>query len=434
MFSRPREPLLWMAVALLSAAGFWWAGRSRNPAPLPGKTIVTWYQLITPLQDLHREEAAAFEKAHPNIEVRIVWATGTEYNTKLKTLAAAHQLPDLFFAGDVWLSYLRPLMRDLTPLVRRDAAAMGLDDFYPAIRAAMQLDGRTYIMPDTMNLSLLYYNRRLFSEAGLSEPTDGWTWDDVVRAGRVLTRPGTPGRPGVWGCSRVEGWWGEWLIYVRQAGGAVFTADGRRCALDSPQAVAGLGFYLDKSARYGISAPPGFEPANGFVNQRTAMVVGGHVSFWLSYSATPGLDWDVQVLPSGPAGRPGGELAIAGYSISATCPHPEAAWELAKFVTRPEAIAAIVARGGVSVRRSVAEAAMRDLRRGSGPGNLAAVYRQFDYGEPIPHNPYFLEMMYNLIQPEVDRMLLGELTPAETGRRAAAAVNAFMANFDPEGS
>jgi hypothetical protein len=31
-------------------------------------------------------------------------------------------------------------------------------------------------------------------------------------------------------------------------------------------------------------------------------------------------------------------------------------------------------------------------------------------------------------------MLLGELTPAETGRRAAAAVNAFMANFDPEGT
>ena len=425
---------MWLLVATMSAAGFWWAGRSHDPAPGRGKTVVTWYVLITQFQDLYLAEAAQFEREHPDIEVRIVWAPGSEYNTKLKTLAAAHQLPDLFYAGDVWLSYLRPLMRDLTPLARRDAAAMGLDDFFPAVRSAMQLDGRILIMPETINISLLYYNRRLFAEAGLPEPSDAWTWDDLVRAGRTLTRPAAPGRPAVWGCSRVEGWWGEWLTYVRQAGGRVFTPDGRRCALDSPEAVAGLRFYLDKSDRYHISAPAGFEPANGFTNQRTAMVVGGHVNYWATYDATPGLDWDVQVLPSGPAGRSGGELAIAGYSISAASRHPEEAWELAKFVTRREAIAAIVARGDVSVRRSVAEASLRDPRRAARPRSLAAVYRQFDYGMPIPHNAYFLEIMLSLVQPEVDRMLLGQLTPEQTARRAADEVNAFLANFDPRAS
>ena len=341
MFPRQREPLLWLTVMLLAATGFWWAGRSHEPPPAPGRTVISWYVIITPLRDLYEAEVAAFEKLHPEIEVRIFWVPGSEYNVKLKTLAAAHQLPDLFFSGDVWVSYLRPFSRDLTPLVQRDAAEMGLDDFFPQIRRAMQLDGSYYILPEYLNLSLLYYNRRMFAAAGQPEPTAAWTWDDLVRAGQALTRPGENGSPPVWGCSRVEGWWGEWLIYVRQAGGKVFTPDGRRCLLDSPEAVAGLKFYLEKSTRHHFSAPAGFEPLNGFVNRRVAMIVGGHINYWTNYNQIPGLDWDVQLLPAGPVSRSGGELAIAGYSISRESRHPEEAWALAKFLTRPAAIAAV---------------------------------------------------------------------------------------------
>ena len=426
---RQREPLLWLTVVLLAVTGFWWAGRSREPRPAPGRTVISWYVISSPLRDLYTAEVAAFEKLHPGIEVHIFWVPGTEYNVKLKTLAAAHQLPDLFFSGDVWLSYLLPFSRDLTPLVRRDAAEFGLDDYFPAIRRAMQLDGKDYILTEYLNLSLLYFNRRMFAAAGVPEPTAEWTWDDLVRAGQALTHDGRDGSPPVWGSSRVEGWWGEWLIYVRQAGGKAFSPDGRRCLLDSPAAIAGLRFYLEKSSRYHFSAPAGFEPLNGFVTQRVAMIVGGHVNYWLNYNQTPGLDWDVQLLPAGPGSRSGGELAIAGYSISRESRHPEEAWALAKFLTRPEAIASIVARGSLSVRRSVAKAALRQPGPRANPHNLAAAYRQFEFGEPIPHHPNYVEIMFLVVQPEIDRMLLGELSPAEAGRRAAAAANAFMDTF-----
>jgi multiple sugar transport system substrate-binding protein len=434
MLSRLREILSWPLAMLLAVAGFWWAGRSHETPPAPGRTVIAWYVTITPLRDLYEAEVAAFEKLHPEIEVRIFWVPGSEYNVKLKTLAAVHELPDLFLSGDVWLSYLRPFTRDLTSLVQRDAAEIGLDDYFPEIRRAMRLDGKDYILPEYMNLSLLYYNRRLFAAAGQPEPSAGWTWADLVRAGQALTHDGADGQPPVWGCSRVEGWWGEWLIYVRQAGGKVFTPDGRHCLLGSPEAIAGLRFYLEKSTRYHLSAPAGFEPVNGFVNQRVAMIVGGHVSYWLNYNQTPGLDWDVQLLPVGPAGRSGGELAIAGYSISRESRHPEETWQLAKFLTRPAAIAAIVARGSLAVRRSVAAASLRVPGPHAPPHNLAAAYRQFEFGEPIPHHANYLELMSLIIQPEIDRMVLGELTPEEAGRRAAAAVDAFLVTFDPKAS
>ena len=161
------------------------------------------------------------------------------------------------------------------------------------------------------------------------------------------------------------------------------------------------------------------------------MVVGGHTNYWLNYNQVTGLDWDVQLLPAGPAGRKGGELAIAGYSISRESRHPEEAWVLAKFLTRPEAVAAVVQHGHLSVRRSVADAVMHAPGARANPHNLAAAYGQFAFGEPIPHHPNYIEIMFQVVQPEIDRMLLGELTPEQAGRRAAAAVNAFLATFDP---
>ncbi|MDB6168844.1 MAG: N-Acetyl-D-glucosamine transport system, sugar-binding protein [Verrucomicrobia bacterium] len=431
-----RRPELWsyLAFALVAGAGFWWAGRSREPRPVHGRTVITWYSVITPLRDHYEAQAKAFERAHPDIEVRILWVPDSEYNVRLKTLAAARQLPDIFLSGDVWISYLLPLTMDVTAYVRRDAAEFGLDDFFPQIRTAMQHEGRYYIMPEYMNLSLLYYNRRMFAEAGLPEPAGRWTWSDLVANGKQLTHAGTNGRPDVWGCSRVENWWGEWLIYVRQAGGKVFTEDGRRCLLGSPEAIAGLRFYEEKSSRHHFSAPAGFEPRNGFVNERVAMIVGGHVNYWLNYNQMPGLDWDVQLLPAGPHSRRGGELAMAGYSIARTCRHPEEAWALMKFLTRPEAVAEIVARGSLAVRQSVAAANIRGPRRHERPRNLGAAYAQFEFGEPIPRHPHFIEIMLQIVQPEIDRMVLGQLTPEEAGRRAEAAANAFLATFDPADS
>lgn len=434
MFAHVRAILPWLAALILAVAGFWWAGHGRVQPAADGRTEISWYMIITPFRDHYEAQVAEFERTHPKIKVHVFWVPGGEYNVKLKTLAAAEQLPDLFYSGDVWLSYLRPFTRDITDLVERDAAEIGLDDYFPAIQRAMQLDGRYYILTEQMNLSLLYYNRRMFREAGVPEPTDQWTWDDLVAAGQALTRPGTADRPPIWGCSRVEGWWGEWLIYVRQAGGQLFSPDGRRCLLNSPEAIAGLRFYLEKSSKYHISAPAGYEPFNGFINGRLAMIVGGHVSYWLNYNQMPGLDWDVQLLPRGPVTRNGGELAMAGNSISRWSRHPEEAWALAKFLTRPEAIAGIVGRGALSVRRSVAEATMAGHAPRPNPHNLEAAYRQFDFGEPIPHHPNYIELMSQIIQPEIDLMLLGELTPEAAARRATQRADAFLRTFDSQRS
>ncbi|MEZ5276300.1 MAG: sugar ABC transporter substrate-binding protein [Opitutaceae bacterium] len=431
MYSSLRTILLGFTAVFLAATGFWWAGRTHEPPPAPGRKLVTWLHFVSPIRDIHERQVAEFQRLHPDIEVRTILVPGNEYHMKFKTLAAAGQAPDLFYSGDVWMSYLLPFMADLTPLVERDSVEIGLDDFYPEIRAAMRQEGRYYVMPEHTNVALLYYNRRLFREAGLAEPTADWTWDDLVRNGVALTRPATTGDSGVWGCGRLEGWWGEWLTYVRQAGGEVLTPDGRHCALDSPAAIEGLRFFQDKALRYHYSAPAGFEPLNGFVNGRLAMLMVGHVNFWPNYNQIPDLDWDIQLLPAGPASRVGGELAIAGYGINRESRHLEEAWALLKFLTRPEVGMEIARRGSISPRRSVAAGQIRDRAPGTRPQNVEAAYAQMKYSLPIPRHPHFIEFMLQIVQPEIDRMVQGELTPEEAAHRATEQVNAFLETFFP---
>ena len=86
-------------------------------------------------------------------------------------------------------------------------------------------------------------------------------------------------------------------------------------------------------------------------------------------------------------------------------------------------------RCGSAVRRAIS-APNINFRPSDRPHHMAAVYRQMDFADPIPRDEHFIELMLKIVQPEIDRMMLGEFTPEEAGRRAAAAANAFLATFD----
>ena len=71
------------------------------------------------------------------------------------------------------------------------------------------------------------YNKKVFKDAGVPEPTAGWTWDDFVAIARQLTDPAK----GIFG----TGWpadGGEdcvWRIYpmIWDLGGDIVTKDGQ---------------------------------------------------------------------------------------------------------------------------------------------------------------------------------------------------------------
>ena len=288
---------------------------------------------VGPDRPMYEQLLARFHELHPDIRMRPIWVPGSQYQTKLKTLTAAGKPPDLFWTGDVWVAYQLPLLADLTELVARDADEMDLNDFYPELLAAGRYDGRQILLPRWFNVALLYYNRTLFDAAREPYPTPDWTWDDYLAAAKRLTRRGSDGKVEVWGTSITTGWWGEWLIYVRQAGGDLFTDDVNRCLLGSPEAIAGMQFYFDKIYTHRVAPRPGFGPDQGFMSGKIAMELGGHTGNWINFNQHPSLDWDIQILPKGPVTRSGGEVAADSVGISRDSEHREQAWQFVKFLS-----------------------------------------------------------------------------------------------------
>jgi multiple sugar transport system substrate-binding protein len=417
----PVRLLLAAALALVGCDDTGRAPAPGAPGAAPDRPRITWLLAVSNMRPAFEDVVRRFGEVRPDVDVRLMWVPATQYQAKFKTLVAAGQAPDLVVCGDVWVAYMLPFLLDLTPLVERDAAELDLPDFYPQVLEACRHRGRYYFLANRMNVSMLYYNRRLFDAAGVAYPTAAWTWDDYVQAGVKLTGEGQ------WGSDIVAGWWGEWLIYVRQAGGDLFDAGVTRCTLDDPRAVAGLRFYYDKVYTQRFSPPPGRGPHNGFAGGRVAMLYGGHLETWRTYNATLGDGWDVQVLPAGPAGRAGGEMAVESYGISRDCREVEAAWALIKLIVSRESIRKLADAGVMPVRRSVSDEVLLRSARKAGPANVAAVFQQVKDARPIPRSPNYIELALEIIQPEIDRMLLNEQSPEETARRATEAANRFLA-------
>jgi multiple sugar transport system substrate-binding protein len=419
---------------ILLGAGSCDRGARADTATATGPTEITWMVGVGPDRPMYEQLLQRFHELHPDIRVRPIWVPGPQYQTKLKTLIAAGKAPDLFWSGDVWVAYELPFLADLSDLVARDAAELDLDDFYPELLAACRYNGRQILLPRWFNIGLLYYNRKIFDDAHEPYPSPEWTWDDYIAAAQRLTRRHGPDDRDVdiWGSTITTGWWGEWLIYVRQAGGQLFTDDMNRCLLDSPQAIAGMQFYFDKIHKHHIAPRPGRGPDYGFLSGKVAMELGGHTGNWIAYNQIPGLDWDIQILPRGPVTRNGGEVALDSFGIAKVSAHRKQAWEFIKFLSSKESVRVHLAQGYLPVRKSIAQE-MLTRRGGQGgadrqanPRNVAAAYEQLKYAQQVPRSPDYIEIALEVIQPDVDRMLDKQLDVTATCRSAAESANRFI--------
>jgi multiple sugar transport system substrate-binding protein len=389
-------------------------------------TEVTWMVGVGPDRPMFEKLLARFHELHPEICVHPMWVPSSQYQTKLKTLIAAGKAPDVFWSGDVWVAYELPFLDDLTDLVERDARELDLDDFYPELLSACRYNGRQILLPRWFNVALLYYNRKLFDDAHEPYPSAEWTWDDYVAAAQRIMRHGAENKTEVWGSTITTGWWGEWLIYVRQAGGKLFTDDLNECLLDSPEAIAGMRFYFGKIYTSGIAPRPGHGPDFGFMSGKIAMELGGHTGNWIAYNQIAGLDWDIQVLPRGPKTRRGGEFANDSFGIARNSPHREQAWQFVKFLSSKESVRTHLEFGYLPVRKSIVAEMMAGTNRPAHPRNIMAAYEQLKYAMQVPRSPDYIEIALEVIQPNVDRMLDKQLDVAETCRSAARNANRFI--------
>lgn len=359
-------------------------------------------------------EIEAFNKASSAVNIEVNWGGAQDQ------LIAANKSPDIINTGDLFVAAQKNLLLDLTPYIAKDKT-INVRDFYPALLNAVKFQGRQLALPYRFNVGLLYYNKALFDAADVAYPTAKWSQANLISAGQKLTKSSQ------WGVASTPGWWGEWLIHVRQAGGDWLT-DGA-VDLDSPNAIKGLTFFRDKVTKYKMSPGPKDDSFGGFSGGKTAMEYGGHTGNWPSYNAVSNLKWDIQVLPRGSKTSKGAELALEAWGVSAKTANKQAAYEAVKFLTSVKFLTTQWDDLRLPpTRQSVAKAALAvPVAKRQSPQNLEALFGGISTGMTLPRTIPFIKVTQEVVQPLIDKMLEGTLTPTQVGEQATVAANKALA-------
>ena len=174
-------------------------------------------------------------------------------DTVQQQIAQNNNPPDLILGGDVHIQSQSRYLMPLNDLIEQDAEEVDYDDFIPGITEMLTLNGNIYYLPEFFNVSLLYYNKDKFDEYNANPansskqveyPQADWTYEEFYETADKLTvRSGNS--VSQFGCYSVIGWWGEWLIHVRQAGGDFMNEEGW-VTLNTDEAVEGMQPYYDK--------------------------------------------------------------------------------------------------------------------------------------------------------------------------------------------
>ncbi|MFF0066124.1 ABC transporter substrate-binding protein [Streptomyces sp. NPDC005279] len=171
------------AVLPLSACG---GGSGADSSDASGKvdgriTFQTW-NLQANFKDYFDGVIAAFEKKYPGTEVKWVDRPAEGYADKISADAAGNTLPDVV---NVSPDLVAPLAKAGLALDLDKAASKYREEYLQGAWQSHRIPGMdgTYAFPWYLNTGPLFYNKRLFKDAGLDAEKPPKTYGEVFDAG-----------------------------------------------------------------------------------------------------------------------------------------------------------------------------------------------------------------------------------------------------------
>jgi multiple sugar transport system substrate-binding protein len=263
----------------------------------------------------------------------------------------------------------------------------------------MRYGGKLLGLPTDFSPIVILYNQDLFDRFGVPHPSQNWTTDEFLDSAKRLTRDTDgDGHTDVFGFATIDSY-NRWPAWVWNNGGEILSKDGKRCLMDSPEAIEGLRSYVDLSARYKVAPPPGptlglsmgQEQSDLFASQRVAMIAESrYVYKRLIGSRTLPFKWDVAPMPERRSRVT--TFIWGGNSILKSTKHPAQAWEFLKFMSGPAG--AVVNRQAGNALPALRAAAIEEIDRPAMRG-IPAHDRHFldaiSYGRAAPFPPQYAE-------------------------------------------
>jgi len=388
MLDKPfgRRSLLRGAGALTAASLAPWTGGCTSA----DDNALTFFFAANPDErDARMRVVDEFQRRHPDIKVRPV-LSGPGGMQQLATFCAGGKCPDVMMAWELTYAELaaRGVLLDLNTMLARDHAfaAELKSDSIGALYDTFTFNGGQYVLPEQWSGNYLFYNKRLFAEAGVPAPPGTAT---------ALTKRDGSGRATQWGFVNV------WFSYYSAGLFAMNNGVPWSTPLKNPTHfnfdndafIEAVQFYADLANKYRVapnaSEVQSMSTPDLFAAGKAAMALGGHWRYQ-TFIRADGLDFDVASLPVGPRrqGQPArSNIGSTGLAIAASSQRKEQAWEFVKFATGPVGQALI---GESSLFVPVLRSALNSTgfaKAHQRVGNLAVLTQGPAHSEGLPVTP-----------------------------------------------
>jgi multiple sugar transport system substrate-binding protein len=360
------------------------------PAAAPGKVRFSYTPGVA-FDKVYQGLASQFQQQHSGTQVT---AEGTWDwdNNKFIVQAAGGNAADVVWSDETYDTQLftAGVTSALDSYLATDAQYK-TSDYFESPMAGYRYQGKQIGLAMLCGPYVLWYNKALFDQAGQKYPTPSWTWDDFLTAATALTKPSSdPSTFGQYGFE-TRNHQNVWVPWIFGEGGQIFSDDGTKSLMDSPEAIAGIQYWLDLVYKHKVAPTPKMLSANKLgtnafgMTGKVGMVYNG-IYFWNGYKKNQSLDFDITFIPHGPKSN-STNLPTDGLVMWKGTRAPDLAWEFMKFLVSQPAEEQYVTGGvdGMPVNKAAAQLI---LKQPGPPANKQAFYDVFQYAKPTFTDPY----------------------------------------------
>lgn len=375
-------------LAIAAAATLLLSGCAAGSTERTTVTVRLWDSSVA---DAYDASFTAFEKANPDIRVRVDVVDWADYWTKLRTDVAADTAPDVFWLNNSYLAGYADSgsLLDVGKTLGADAS----DAWSPSVVKQFTRDDKLWAVPQLSDAGIaVYYNTDLLDAAGV-KPAElsKLTWspdaakDTYLPLAKKLTRdaagvaadqPGfNPAAPGTYGTGLGYDLQAVLLPFIGSNGGKY--QDGDDFAFNDPKTAESVGYLVNAINGAQVAPPAASTNADGdfardaFLQGKVAMFQSGLYSLKAVHDGAD-FPWGVAELPAGPAGKVSVTNGIAAAGNAAS-EHPDAVKKVLAWMGSAEGNAYVGASGAAV------------------PAVTAAQKDYFDYwkGEDVDVQPFF---------------------------------------------
>ncbi|MFF3285745.1 extracellular solute-binding protein [Streptomyces sp. NPDC003023] len=295
---------------------------------------VTWWDTSTVGSEdkVFKKIAEDFTKLHPKVTVKYVNVPFGEAQNKFKNAAQSGSgAPDVIRSEVAWtpefadLGYLAPL--DGTAALKNE------DDFLKQAAASTEYNGKTYAVPQVIDSMGIFYNKKIFKEAGVEVPK---TIDELKTVSATIKDK--TGKTGLY-LRGDDAYW--FLSFLYGEGGDLVDAENKTVTVDNEAGVKAMKVVKDlvTSGAAKTDATDGWNNMQtAFKEGKVAMMINGPWAVADTYAGpefTDKANLGVAPVPAGSAGQgaPQGGHNLAVYAGSANL---DASYAFTEYMTSAE--------------------------------------------------------------------------------------------------